>query len=98
MISPVLRRNAIVILSLRAGMSMSARTARSGFWPPTAFTCSVRQTTDPTYSLPLLSKGSSSYNTARWPEFDGQGSGDLPITLDLPVSERAKNFPDTRAN
>ena len=56
----VLRRNDIVILNLRSGISMSARTAISGFWLPLAFTCSVRQITEPTYCLPLGSPGSSS--------------------------------------
>ena len=61
----VLRRNDIVILNLRSGISMSARTAISAFWPAAAFTGSVRQTTVPTYCLPLGSEGSSSYSTTR---------------------------------
>ena len=56
----VLRRNDIVILNLRSGISMSARTAISGFWLPEAFTGSVRQITEPTYCLPFGSDGSSS--------------------------------------
>src|SRR6201746_1788583 len=73
----VLRRNDIVILNLRSGMSMSARTARSAFWPAAALICSVRQITDPTYCLPLGSDGSSSYSTtfcatgATWSLDDG---------------------------
>src|SRR3954470_3485812 len=59
------RRNDIVILNLRSGMSMSARTAISGFWLPLALIGSVRQITDPTYCLPLGSPGSSSYSTTR---------------------------------
>src|SRR4051794_23495406 len=61
----VLRRNDIVILNLRSGMSMSARTAISGFWLPVALIGSVRQITEPTYCLPLGSPGSSSYSTTR---------------------------------
>src|SRR6266436_1064518 len=61
----VLRRNDIVILNLRSGISMSARTAISAFWPPAALICSVRQITEPTYCLPLGSAGSSSYSTTR---------------------------------
>src|SRR6478735_10586171 len=61
----VLRRNDIVILNLRSGMSMSARTAMSAFWPAAALICSVRQITEPTYCLPLASEGSSSYSTTR---------------------------------
>src|SRR3954466_9479331 len=61
----VLRRNDIVILNLRSGISMSARTATSGFWLPDALIGSVRQITDPTYCLPLGSDGSSSYSTTR---------------------------------
>src|ERR1700733_6399138 len=61
----VLRRNDIVILNLRSGISMSARTARSAFWPAAALICSVRQITEPTYCLPLGSEGSSSYSTTR---------------------------------
>src|SRR5665213_2389732 len=61
----VLRRNDIVILNLRSGMSMSARTAISGFWPAAPLICSVRQITEPTYCLPLGSAGSSSYSTTR---------------------------------
>src|SRR5215510_10791291 len=61
----VLRRNDMVILNLRSGMSMSARTAMSAFWLPVAFTGSVRQITEPTYCLPLGSDGSSSYSTTR---------------------------------
>ena len=61
----VLRRNDIVILNLRSGISMSARTAMSGFWLPVALTGSVRQITEPTYCLPLGSPGSSSYSTTR---------------------------------
>src|ERR1700722_15856723 len=61
----VLRRNDIVILNLRSGISMSARTARSAFWPATGLICSVRQITEPTYCLPLGSDGSSSYSTTR---------------------------------
>src|SRR3954449_2195391 len=60
-----LRRNDIVILNLRSGMSMSARTAISGFWLPVALIGSVRQITEPTYCLPLGSPGSSSYSTTR---------------------------------
>src|SRR5690242_19828943 len=61
----VLRRNDIVILNLRSGISMSARTATSGFWLPVALIGSVRQTTEPTNCLPLGSEGSSSYSTTR---------------------------------
>src|SRR4029077_4372661 len=61
----VLRRNDIVILNLRSGMSMSARTAMSGFWLPLALICSVRQITEPTYCLPFGFDGSSSYSTPR---------------------------------
>src|ERR1700726_1980675 len=61
----VLRRNDIFILNLRSGISMSARTARSGGWPAAGFTGSVRQITEPTYCLPLGSEGSSSYSTTR---------------------------------
>src|SRR4029078_1496640 len=61
----VLRRNDIVILNLRSGISMSARTATSGFWLPLALIGSVRQITEPTYCLPLGSDGSSSYSTTR---------------------------------
>src|ERR1700692_4220725 len=61
----VLRRNDIVILNLRSGISMSARTAMSAFWLPEALICSVRQITEPTYCLPLGSDGSSSYSTTR---------------------------------
>src|SRR6195952_5240228 len=60
-----LRRNDIVILNLRSGMSMSARTAMSGFWLPLALIGSVRQITEPTYCLPFGSDGSSSYSTPR---------------------------------
>ncbi len=56
----VLRRNDIVILNLRSGMSMSARTAMSAFWVPDALIGSVRQTTEPTNCLPFGSDGSSS--------------------------------------
>src|ERR1700751_3495439 len=45
----VLRRNDIVILNLRSGISMSARTAMSPFWLPVALICSVRQITEPIY-------------------------------------------------
>src|SRR6202023_3580403 len=61
----VLRRNDIVILNLRSGMSMSARTEISAFWLPEALIGSVRQITEPTYCLPLGSEGSSSYSTTR---------------------------------
>src|SRR5258707_8844823 len=61
----VLRRNDIVILNLRSGISMSARTATSAFWLPEALIGSVRHTTEPTYCLPLGSLGSSSYSTTR---------------------------------
>src|SRR5665213_1644314 len=61
----VLRRNDIVILNLRSGMSMSARTAISAGGPAAALIGSVRQTTVPTYCLPLGSLGSSSYSTTR---------------------------------
>src|SRR5689334_6925853 len=61
----VLRRNDIVILNLRSGISMSARTAISGFWLPDVLTGSVRHTTEPTYCLPLGSDGSSSNSTTR---------------------------------
>ncbi len=61
----VLRRNDMVILNLRSGISMSARTAMSAFWPAAALICSVRQITEPTYCLPLGSEGSSSYSTTR---------------------------------
>src|SRR5579863_5411 len=61
----VLRRNDIVILNLRSGISMSARTAISAGWPAAALIGSVRQTTEPTYCLPLGSEGSSSYSTTR---------------------------------
>src|SRR6187549_4174278 len=61
----VLRRNDIVILNLRSGISMSARTAISAFWLPDALIGSVRQITEPTYCLPLGSEGSSSYSTTR---------------------------------
>src|SRR5512133_2089101 len=61
----VLRRNDIVILNLRLGISMSARKAISGFWLPLALTGSVRQITEPTYCLPCGSDGSSSYSTTR---------------------------------
>src|SRR5437763_325914 len=61
----VLRRNDIVILNLRSGISMSARTAISGFWLPLALIGSVRQITEPTYCFPLGSDGSSSYSTTR---------------------------------
>src|SRR5271154_3104370 len=61
----VLRRNDIVILNLRSGMSMSARTAISAAWLPDALIGSVRQITEPTYCLPLGSEGSSSYSTTR---------------------------------
>ena len=73
----VLRRNDIVILNLRSGISMSARTAISAFWLPLALICSVRQITEPTYCLPLGSAGSSSYSTTRcatgatWSDDDG---------------------------
>src|ERR1700691_4500759 len=56
---------------------MSARTATSAGWPAAALIGSVRQTTEPTYCLPLGSAGSSSYNTTRcatgatWSEDDG---------------------------
>ena len=53
----VLRRNDIVILNLRSGISMSARTAISAFWLPLALIGSVRQITEPTYCLPLGSDG-----------------------------------------
>src|SRR5580698_6132517 len=59
----VLRRNDIVILNLRSGMSMSARTATSAGWPVPPLIGSVRHTTVPTYCLPLGSEGSSSYST-----------------------------------
>src|ERR1700710_2833250 len=61
----VLRRNDIVILNLRSGISISARTAISAFWAPEALIGSVRQITEPTYCLPLGSPGSSSYSTTR---------------------------------
>src|SRR5579872_4302617 len=61
----VLRRKDIVILNLRSGISMSARTATSPFWLPVALICSVRQITEPIYCLPLGSDGSSSYSTTR---------------------------------
>src|SRR6202789_1346414 len=61
----VLRRNDIVILNLRSGMSMSARTAMSAGWPVLPLIGSVRHTTVPTYCLPLGSAGSSSYSTTR---------------------------------
>src|SRR3954463_3509846 len=61
----VLRRNEIVILNLRSGMSTSARTARSAGALPEPLICSVRQTTVPTYCLPLGSDGSSSYSATR---------------------------------
>src|SRR5271155_3525581 len=61
----VLRRNDIVILNLRSGISMSARTAISAGWPAAALIGSVLQTTEPTYCLPLGSAGSSSYSTTR---------------------------------
>src|SRR5271165_2118151 len=61
----VLRRNDIVILNLRSGMSMSARTAISAGWLPVALIGSVRQITEPTYCLPFGSEGSSSYSTTR---------------------------------
>src|SRR5476649_2642493 len=61
----VLRRNDIVILNLRSGISMSARTAISAAWPAAGLIASVRQTTVPTYCLPLGSAGSSSYSTTR---------------------------------
>src|ERR1700712_2176208 len=61
----VLRRNDIVILNLRSGMSMSARTARSPGALPLPLIASVRHTTVPTYCLPLGSDGSSSYSTTR---------------------------------
>src|SRR4051794_11446049 len=61
----VLRRNDIVILNLRSGMSMSARTARSPGVLPEPLICSVRHTTVPTYCLPLGSDGSSSYSATR---------------------------------
>src|SRR6476620_809746 len=73
----VLRRNDIVILNLRSGISMSARTAMSGFWLPLALICSVRQITEPTNCLPFGSDGSSSYSTTRcatgatWSDDDG---------------------------
>src|SRR6266481_4796624 len=60
-----LRRNDIVILNLRSGISMSARTEMSGFWLPDALIGSVRQITEPTYCLPFGSDGSSSYSTTR---------------------------------
>src|SRR5258708_31491708 len=63
----VLRRNDIVILNLRSGISTSARTAISAFWPALALICSVRQITEPTYCLPLGSAGSPSYSTTRAP-------------------------------
>src|SRR5258708_2777508 len=55
----LLRRNDIVILSFRSGISTSARTTRT----PSA--CSARQTTVPAYDRPFGSAGSSSYSTAR---------------------------------
>src|SRR5258705_3224887 len=61
----VLRRNDIVIWTLRSGIWMSARTATSAFWLPEALIGSVRQITEPTYCLPLGSLGSSSYSTTR---------------------------------
>src|SRR5271168_1760396 len=61
----VLRRNDIVILNLRSGISISARTAISAGWPVPPLIGSVRQTTVPTYCLPLGSEGSSSYSTTR---------------------------------
>src|SRR4051794_26957167 len=63
----VLRRNDMVILNLRSGISMSARTAMSGFCPPEPepLICSVRQITEPIYCLPFGSLGSSSYSTTR---------------------------------
>src|SRR5271154_1771330 len=73
----VLRRNDIVILNLRSGISMSARTAISAFWLPVALIGSARQITEPTYCLPLGSEGSSSYSTtfcatgASWSLDDG---------------------------
>src|SRR4051794_33386622 len=73
----VLRRNDIVILNLRSGISLSARTAMSALWLPDALVGSVRQITEPTYCLPLGSDGSSSYSTTRcatgatWSDDDG---------------------------
>src|ERR1700674_4631695 len=61
----VLRRNDIVILNLRSGISMSARTAISAFWPAEALICSGAEIPEPTYFLPLGSEGSSSYSTTR---------------------------------
>src|SRR5205085_1386495 len=61
----VLRRNEIVILNLRSGISMSARTAMSALLLPDALIGSVRQITEPTYCLPFGSDGSSSYSTTR---------------------------------
>src|SRR5262249_52941610 len=61
----VLRRKDIVILKLRAGISVSARPAITAFRLAEALTGSVRQITEPTYCLPLGSLGSSSYNTTR---------------------------------
>src|SRR6266436_3165708 len=60
-----MRRNDIVILNLRSGISMSARTAISAVGLLAALICSVRQITVPTYCLPLGSDGSSSYSTTR---------------------------------
>src|ERR1700733_4664242 len=44
---------------------MSERNATAAFWFPEALIGSSRQTTEPTYCLPLGSAGSSSYSTTR---------------------------------
>ena len=62
----VSRRSVQVMLILRSGISISARTASSGGLPVPGDIASVRQTTEPTERLPWGSFGSSSYSTTRW--------------------------------
>ena len=56
----VLRRSDQVMVSLRSGISTSARIASSGGWPGAGGTVSVRQIAEPTKRLPCGSSGSSS--------------------------------------